>query len=488
MSTPRPYASSGARPRRRGARMPRLLRALVAAGLLALGLPAGSTAADANRATAVPGVRLHDLDPQHWIARLPAPHQVILDRAGIQAQNARMRATDPSIHDLATLPDPLPRAFVHAHIEALSKLPAYTLHDAQGRPLAQDRLATLRDGLALDAIPARRPLRHGLVVRRADLRSFPTAQRVFSSPGDTDIDRFQESALFPGDAVAVLHASRDGQWLFVASERYVAWIEARHVATGARETVLGYAGRTPYVVVTGARVRTTHTAEEPRVSDLQLDMGLRLPLRTDLPPEAPVHGQHPYASHVVDLPARRADGHLEFVPALVPRSTDVAAGYLPLTAANLVSQAFKFLGERYGWGHAYEARDCSGFVSEVYRSFGILLPRNTGDQATSPALARTGFSAGGDAQARMAAVRGLQAGDLVYVPGHVMLTLGQQDGLAYVIHDIHGGGWKDADGRHVRAGFNGVVVTPLQPLLLEDGTPHIERMTAIQRIGPPTTR
>jgi hypothetical protein len=28
---------------------------------------------------------------------------------------------------------------------------------------------------------------------------------VFSTRGDTDIDRFQESALFPGDAVAVLH-------------------------------------------------------------------------------------------------------------------------------------------------------------------------------------------------------------------------------------------------------------------------------------------
>lgn len=465
------------------------LRALVAAGLLALALPAGSTPAPAgaDAATAVPGVRLHDLDPQHWIARLPAPHQVILDRAGIAAQNARMRAADPSIHDLADLPDPLPRAFVHARIEAMSKLPAYPLHDRQGHALPQDRLAALRHGLALEAIPASRPLRHGLVVRRADLRRFPTAQRVFSTPGDTDIDRFQESALFAGDAVAVLHQSRDGRWLFVASERYMAWIDARHVAIGAREAVLGYASRVPYLVVTGARVRTTHAPEEPRVSDLQLDMGLRLPLRTDLPPAGRVHGQHPYASHVLDLPARRADGRLEFVPALVPRSADVAGDYLPLTAANLVGQAFKFLGERYGWGHAYDARDCSGFVSEVYRSFGILLPRNTGDQATSPALARTGFSADSDAQARMAAVRRLQPGDLVHVPGHVMLAIGQQDGMAYVIHDIHGGGWRDTDGRHVRAGFNGVVVTPLEPLLLEDGSSHTARMTAIQRIGPPPT-
>src|SRR3546814_16455484 len=65
------------------------------------------------------------------------------------------------------------------------------------------------------------------------------------------------------------------------------------------------------------------------------------------------------------------DGSLRIVPALLPRTADVSADYLPLTHANLIRQAFKFLGERYGWGHSYGTRDCSGFVSEVYRSFGL---------------------------------------------------------------------------------------------------------------------
>ena len=46
-----------------------------------------------------------------------------------------------------------------------------------------------------------------------------------------------------------------------------------------------------------------------------------------------------------------------------------------------------FLGERYGWGHRYNGRDCSGFVSEVYQSMGVQLPRNTSDQSVSPACA-----------------------------------------------------------------------------------------------------
>ena len=324
-------------------------------------------------------------------------------------------------------------------------------------------------------------------MHRAALRAFPTGLRVFSSAGETDIDRFQESALFPGDAVAVLHRSRDGKWLFIASERYAAWIEAAHVALGDRDTVLGYAQRAPYVVVTGATVRTTYTPEEPRVSALQLDMGVRLPLRADWPPAQAVNGQHPYASHVVDLPVREADGGLALVPALIPRSADVSADYLPLTPANLVRQSFKFLGERYGWGHSYDARDCSGFVSEVYRSFGILVPRNTRDQAVSPALDRIAFEPTDSREKRMAAVRALQVGDLVYIPGHVMMAIGHQRGLAFMIHDTNGGSWRGADGQRVRAGLNGVSVTPLEPMLFGETETYVDRITSIQRIRPRAT-
>ena len=481
-------ANASTTPARRSARLgPATAGLLLAPLLLALAaaLPAAATQADAP--TAVIEVRQADLDADHWIAQLPEPDRLILDRAGIAAQNSRMRAQDKSIHDLAALPDPAPRAFVREQVQALSSPPTRALFDVQGKPVPKKTLDALQQAIALDAIPETQPLRYGLVVHRAALRTFPTSLRVFSSAGETDIDRFQESALFPGDAVAVLHRSADGQWLFVASERYVAWIEAAHVAVGDRDTVLGYARRTPYVVVTGATVRTTYTPEEPRVSALQLDMGVRLPLRADWPPMQAVNGQHPYASHVVDLPVRNADGSLALAPALIARSADVSDDYLPLTPANLLRQSFKFLGERYGWGHSYDARDCSGFVSEIYRSFGLLVPRNTRDQAVSPALDRIAFEPTDSRERRMAAVRALQVGDLVYIPGHVMMAIGHQRGLAFMIHDTNGGSWRGADGQRVRAGLNGVSVTPLEPMLFGDTETYVDRITSIQRIRPRAT-
>lgn len=428
------------------------------------------------------GLREELLQPQAWIAKLENPDALLLDRAAVEAQNARMRRLDPSIIDLRSLPARLPAALVRERISQLSRLPQRPLYDAQGQPVDAAQLQAISDNLALDAIAAEQPARHGLVVQRAALRTFPTNLRVFSTAGDTDIDRFQESALFPGDAVVVLHQSRDGKWAFVASERYAAWMETRFIGIGSAEQVFGYGAHGPYRVITAAKAFTAYTPEEPRVSNLQLEMGVRVPVLADWPAMQLVNGQQAHAGHVIQLPARNADGSLVLLPALLPRWQESAADYLPLTRANLVTQAFKFLGERYGWGHSYDSRDCSGFVSEIYRSFGVLLPRNTSAQAVSPALQRTAFGKDDGKARRDQAIANLQVGDLVYIPGHVMMMLGHDGGMDWVIHDTAGGSWYGTDGKRVQAGLNGVSVTPLQPMMANDQDRYIDRMTNIQRI------
>lgn len=471
---------------RRPARLAWPARALLAAVLALPAAWAEAPMASPADFGGVVGLREAYLDPAFWAARLPDADRVILDRAGIAAQNARMRAEDHSIHDLRALPARLPRATVLADIQALSRWPQKALFGEDGKPIAAAARTAIEANLGLDAIAAERPLQYGLVTHRAALRAFPTALRVFTSQDDTDIDRFQESALFPGDAVAVLHESADGQWLFITSERYSAWIEKRFVGLGAAATVLGYGQHGPYRVVTGATAYTAFTPEEPRVSRLQLDMGVRLPVLADWPMAQAVNGQQAHAAHVVQLPVRNEDGTLALVPTLLPRSQDTASDYLPLTPRNLLTQSFKFLGERYGWGHSYDTRDCSGFVSEIYRSFGVLMPRNTSAQAVSPALDRIAFSEKDGKARRNAAVQQLQVGDLVYIPGHVMVTIGQLDGQTWMIHDTAGGSWFGPDGRRVQAHLNGVSVTPLQPMMASDTLSYIDRITNIQRIRPQT--
>jgi len=453
-----------------------------ALALSALGACVSRPAAPPIPPSAVIGVRDAQLAPDYWIARDAGARRLVLDSEAIAAQNARLRELDPSVHDLENLPATLAAADVKQWIAKLSARPDDKLFDAQGHALSAATLDELMNSLALDAVPATQPTRFGMVVKRADLRTFPTLLRVFNSRDDSDIDRFQESALFPGTPVALVHESRDRQWWFVVSPLYSAWIEKAFVAEGSAQQVLEYTRRTPYVVVTGPTVKTVFTPERPEVSELQLDMGVRVPIRVDWPQSKPVNGQHPYTAHVVELPVRADDGSLRFVPALLPKTADTATDYLPLNQANVVRQGFKFLGERYGWGHSYNARDCSGFVSEVYRSFGVQLPRNTRDQATSPAFNRIAFTSADDHARRLAVLRELQIGDLIYIPGHVMMVIGYDDGMPYVIHDTTGISYRDGTGSVRRVALNGVSVTPLTPLLLGKEQPLVDRITSILRV------
>lgn len=427
---------------------------------------------------AVIGVEERHLSAEHWVERAPRAERLVLSSTAIANQNAQLRRRDPSFNDLEKLPERLARTEIEERIAKLSVRPTNELFDERGQKVSAARLDEIDANVALNAVSEAQPIRYGMVVQRANLRTFPSALRVFSSADDTDIDRFQESALFPGAPVAIVHTSADGRWYFVVSQLYSAWIEKRFVAEGAAQAIFEYATKSPYLVVTGASVRTVFTHERPELSELQLEMGARIPLMMSWPADQLVNGQHPYASYVVELPWRDRNGALQFGPALLPRTADVAEDYLPLNRANIVKQSFKFLGERYGWGHSYNARDCSGFVSEVYRSFGAQLPRNTRDQAMSPVFERITFDADDSNDERLRIVRDLQIGDLVYIPGHVMMVIGHENGVPYVIHDTTGISYRDTDGEVRRVTLNGVSVTPLTPLLGGD-RPIVERIYSI---------
>jgi cell wall-associated NlpC family hydrolase len=160
----------------------------------------------------------------------------------------------------------------------------------------------------------------------------------------------------------------------------------------------------------------------------------------------------------------------------------VTRGYLPYTRQNLLRQSFKFLGERYGWGHSYNARDCSGFVSDVYKTFGILLPRNSGDQGLSAIGSNLRFDRATLAEARVESLQSLEVGDLIYMPGHVMMYLGEVNGEPYVIHDVHGLSYDTADGEYSSGVLSGVSVTPLLPLRAGNDRSYVDSIASIKKI------
>ncbi|GAB3740432.1 SH3 domain-containing protein [Silanimonas algicola] len=424
----------------------------------------------------------------YWIARWPGAERVTMDATAVAAHNARLFDADPAVTRLDALPATLSTDAIRSRVVALSTGPTAPRYGEDGRLLGATDHQRWSDALGLRALEAdagERPVGWALVTRRAALRTFPTHERVFRAPGESDLDRFQESAFFPGTPVAVLHTSADGRWRFVVGPTYAAWIEDDALAHTDRDTALDFAARAGRVVLEPV-ARLAATPEAPAVSGLELDMGVALPERRGASPSLLVNGQGALGAHVVEVPLRDADGALALTAALLPRGEASHDGPLPASRANVLRQAFRFLGERYGWGHANGARDCSGFVSEVYRSLGLVLPRNTGDQARSPALARQSL-AGLDRAARLAAVGASAPGDLLYLPGHVVMVVGHDAQGPWVIHDVHRLRVRDAEGALVEWRANGVVLTPLLPLHIDASTDYLDAATTLVRVLPADT-
>lgn len=408
-----------------------------------------------------------------WISRCPEPERLVADAAAVAALDRRLRTEDPALTDLRSLPASLAGAEVADRVRRRSIVPERPLVFGDGSPVDDAARRRWREAAAESVIPDVVEPRFGLVVRRTAVRRLPTRERVHATADETDIDQFQETAFFPGTPVAAVHASADGGWAFVIGPTYAGWIENDAIACGARDDVLAYAARASRVI-TAARAVTAFTPERPAVSAVGLDMGTTLPERRDWPTAKAVNGQSAAAATVVELPIRAADGRLAIVPALLPRAAGSHDGPLPATRANVLRQAFAFLGERYGWGHDFEGRDCSGFVADVYRSLGILLPRNAADQQASPSLDRTPLPANWPPERRRAAVATLRPGDLVYQAGHVMMIVGHDGADSWVIHDT-----RATRPTAEAAAANGVVVQPLRSV-----DPSLTSLTTLVRVLP----
>jgi cell wall-associated NlpC family hydrolase len=419
---------------------------------------------------------------QFWQTKIADGDKLLLTAEQIAERNQQTFALQAEMQPLSDLPPAYSADELHQIIQAVSAVPSSARFYADGAELSAQHWQDYQHRLALNTVQPQNRLQFGLVVRRTPLRAFPTLDRVFNAEANQDLDRFAETALFPADAVAVLHQSADKQWQLVRSFNYAGWVQAADIAIGTKQQVLAYSQQQPFVVITGATVHTVFNPQLAAVSELQLDMGVRLPLLSPAEHGFMLYGQNTVASHIVQLPVRNADGSLTLTAALLPLSADVQQGYLPFTAANILHQAFKFLGERYGWGHDYNGRDCTGFIGEVFRSFGLLMPRNSGQQGKGAYGSNIRFAADSSPAEKMAAIQQAKVGDLFYFPGHVSLYLGMANDEPFMIHDVNSLMYPTPHGGLYRSKLNGVVVTPLLPLYANAEQSYLDALYAIKSL------
>jgi hypothetical protein len=427
------------------------------------------------------------LSSTHW--QSPATkNRVIYSSEEILDQNTQLFKQNPHMNKLIEFPNLLSNRDILLLINNVSKQPSSDRYNINGKLVTKQQWKIYKDALNLTSLIKSgdkvQNIQFGLVVKRTALRSFPTNDSVFKKPNEVNLDRFQETALFPTEIVAIMHQSLDSNWLFISNYNYSAWVKKDDIAIASKDDVFNFSKRKMFLTITGDKIFSNFNPHDLNVSQVQFDMGVTLPLvdLSDIP--ATLGGQNTFMNFVVYLPTRTVSGELEVKMALIPRNKDVRIGYLPFTEENILNQSFKFLGERYGWGHSFNARDCTGFVGDIYKSFGIFMPRNTGQQAKSEQGNNVRFSKLDSNDDKLKEIKKLNPGDLIYIPGHVMIFIGLKNNDPYIIHDVSGLSYYDTDGKYVQSKLNGVSVTPLLPLQLNTEKSYLDDVYSLKKLRP----
>ncbi|HYH01527.1 MAG TPA: NlpC/P60 family protein, partial [Bacillota bacterium] len=171
---------------------------------------------------------------------------------------------------------------------------------------------------------------------------------------------------------------------------------------------------------------------------------------------------------------------LSLITVEIPADAAVSRGYLPYTRANILKQAFKLYGQPYDWGGLHDSVDCSGFIMDIYRCFGLAMPRNSGQQAALPGPELRLESLSTDQ--RMNQLQQLAPGALLNLPGHVMMYLGETAGSPYIIHALSSYGLPEPTGSQLQKIYHlQVSVTDLM-LQRANGQTFLEALTSAKQL------
>lgn len=399
-----------------------------------------------DNAHIVPGVTMDMQKSDFWLEQYRHKDEVILSINEVKQYNINNFRKLSFLAEPANLARSVSGHEILLYIKELSSSSKSVLYDETGGKYQSRDYEVLGENLNASRIPKSVAVQYGLTVKRTFMRTWPTHKEAYENPENMRNDMFVETAVYPAEPIAVYHISEDGKWYFARIYNYMAWIPVTDVALCPLQELEQFLSDKERLIIKGALIHTPYSPDN-RISGLQLDMGVTLPLENE--------GDSIYT---VNFPVADSKGNLEYAKVMLPEAKGLKKGNPDYTTENVLKQAFMFLGETYGWGGMNNARDCSAFILDIYRTFGIKLPRNTGQQEQVQGAISLKDK---NRQERLTIIGSLRPGTALYMPGHAMIYLGKWQNRHYIIHDAATVYEKAPNGSLKRVVLYKVTVTPL---------------------------
>jgi hypothetical protein len=279
-------------------------------------------------------------------------------------------------------------------------------------PERMQGLLTLAD---LDRLPSMNQL--GIVIKPTFIRILPTIRPFYETPDDFPFDHLQFSEIKPNEPARILHATKDGAWLYIETSYANGWIEPDAVRV-TDESLQNQMIKAPQVVIVrDFAIMQTERGDvlpQPKIGTLY-----------SLVKEEPDHW-------LVNVAVAGSDRDAALATARIAKS-DASRHPLSFGPETLSLIGNELLKTPYGWGELYRNRDCSATTRDFFLAFGIWLPRNSLKQITSGPFVSLENLSSIDKENRIRE-QGTPFRTLLHQKGHIMLYIGLHEGKPIILH------------------------------------------------------
>ncbi|RUR05516.1 hypothetical protein ELY15_14230 [Legionella sp. km772] len=244
-------------------------------------------------------------------------------------------------------------------------------------------------------------------------------------------DNLQESALWVGTPIYVLHVSQDKAWsLITTPDGYVAWVKSSDLAYTSAEFIQQWQAKAHNGLMAITKTETSVRDEQQHFL-FTAYIGAVFPLANNETVYIPLKGKNQQALLAKGLVEPQA---AQKIP-------------VPATKKQLVQLIKQLQNRPYGWGGAFFFNDCSQELKSLFTPLGIWLPRNSAQQAQYTTLDLSAKKM--DERIATLKAQGHPLMTIVYIGGHVMLYLGNHENKPITYQNVWGLAPANKDKRYV---------------------------------------
>ncbi len=265
------------------------------------------------------------------------------------------------------------------------------------------------------------PNHRAIIIHNSLVRVFPVHDPYYEREKNVGLihpfDRLQMSTVWAGTPVYILGTTQDQAWHYIYTHSFSGWVPAQHVNPVDDDFIEEWQ-RNNSELIAVMKNDTSLINNANRRFITQIGIGAVLP------------GEKSGDTMIVDVPIIDKQGQTHIVHATL-KNTDNAITALPVpipaTRENFAYLLQDMVNKPYGWGGTSFYHDCSQELKNLYAPFGIWLARNSRAQMDNVRVVKLDDQRSLNQRLNYLRNNGKPFLTLVYVGGHIMLYVGEDD-------------------------------------------------------------